>query len=267
MPLNRQHDPHRLLGLVASKLAASSLAFAAALNIAASLVMAAPADAREWPNDYEEIATHPVLLVSSASQLQGMPIETETIRKLRGLYTNREWKFFTRDSMSGAENFACRRLIKLLPGKTYKEMVDMLGVPDMSDATNEVDGAGCSVCYYEFGFARMIMRMDFKDGKCLTCRFAKKDDAKSIATISEKWKQSSLGKTRGQVEKIDVEKTISGKVSSGLDTLPLEAKMTLPTLMGYDFVFHFDGTDAESKCTSVDYTQKEPWDKRYFFQP
>ncbi len=255
-------------GLVASIIFATSfLAFATALNIAASLVIAAPADAREWPNDYEEIATHPVLLVSSASQLQGMPIETATIRKLRGLYTNREWKFFTRDSMSGAENFACRRLIKLLPGKSYKEMVDMLGAPDISDAANLSEGAGCNVCYYEFGFARMIMRMDFKDGKCLTCRFAKKDDAKSITAISEKWKESCLGKTRSEIDKENGEKTISAVLSSGLDKTTPEANKTIRTLMGYDFVFHFDGAGADSKCTSVDYTQTEPWDKRYFFQP
>lgn len=246
MPVKNLGFSFRLSGLVAILIAASSLAF---IN---------RAGAREWPNDYEEIATHPVLLVSSASQLQGVPIETATIRKLRGLYTNREWKFFTRDSMSGAENFACRRLIKLLPGKTYSEMVELLGEPDMGDGV----GAANTICFYEFGFARMIMRMEFKDGKCLTCRFAKKDDAKTIKEISEKWKESCLGKTRAEIERI--EKMANEVLSSRPDKT---TSIKIGTLMGYDFIFHFDGDAQDNKCTAVDYTQAEPWDKRYFFQP
>lgn len=246
MPAERVLFGSKHVGLVAILIAASSLAFIDG------------AEAREWPNDYEEIATHPVLLVSSASQLQGVPIEPATIRKLRGLYTNREWKYFTRDSMSGAENFACRRLIKLLPGKSYSEMVELLGEPDISDGV----GAANTVCFYEFGFARMIMRMDFKDGKCLTCRFAKKDDAKTIKQISEKWKESCLGKTRAEIEKLE---KMSGEVlSSRLDKT---TSIKIATLMGYDFIFHFDGDAPDNKCTAVDYTQSEPWDKRYFFQP
>lgn len=177
-----------------------------------ALVLSAPAlllcnfaSAREWPNDMRQPVTHPIIGAANVSQVDPAKLKPEIFRQLRNYEDFGDWAKYSRDDMAAVEKKALEGLPRFVLNNSFEEVSKFLGLPNLTDGPEPDLRSSPDLpvtWYYRFGYAEFSQCLEFRQGKCVACRFRNKSDGDHIAYIFARLKKYCIGKSEAEVEEL-----------------------------------------------------------------